>query len=148
MKRGIRVLLSLLLAAAPSISGANTLPAGKDTKEFMIGVTGMVADITGGVLRVTQVTPNTPAAGKLDKGDLLVAVDGASLEVHDPRHPLGFAIDAAEGRDGKMKFSIRRGEKPQTVVIQLDPIGSYSPTFPVNCKKSQRIVDDTAALIL
>jgi hypothetical protein len=33
MKRGIRVLLSLLLAAAPSISGANTLPAGKDTKK-------------------------------------------------------------------------------------------------------------------
>jgi hypothetical protein len=34
------------------------------------------------------------------------------------------------------------------VVIQLDPIGSYSPTFPANCRKSQRIVDDTAAFIL
>jgi hypothetical protein len=127
---------------------ANTLPAGKDCKEFMVGVTGILADITGGVLRVTQITPYTPAAGKLEPGDVLVAVDGASLEIQDPRHPLGFAINAAEGRDGKMKFAIRRGEKPQTVEIQLEEIGSYSPTFPANCRKSQRIVDDTAAFIL
>ena len=138
----------LLLAATPLGASANTLPAGKDCKEFMIGVTGIHADITGGVLRVTQVTPGTPAADKLQKGDVLEAVDGASLQIQDPRHPLGFAINAAEGRDGKMKFSIRRGDAKQTVVIQLEPIGSYSPTFPGNCKKSRRIVDETAAFIL
>jgi hypothetical protein len=144
-----RYLISILLVTAvPLGSPANTLPAGKDSKEFMIGVTGILADITDGVLRVTQVTPTTPAAGKLDKGDVLLAVNGTSLEMQDPRHPLGFAIDAAEGRDGKMKFTIRRSEHQQTVVIQLDPIGSYSPTFPANCRKSQRIVDDTAAFIL
>lgn len=142
------VIAMLLLAAAALSALANELPAGKDCNEFMIGVTGIHADIKGRVLRVTQVTPGTPAAGKIEKGDVLVAVDGASLEIQDPRHPLGFAINAAEGRDGKMNFSIRRGNAKQTVVIQMDPIGSYSPTFPVNCKKSQRIVDETAAFIL
>ena len=147
MKRFV-IAMVLALAAAPLGALANTLPAGKECKEFMIGVTGINADIQGGVLRVTKVTPNTPAAGKLKTGDVLLAVDGVSLEIQDPRHPLGFAINAAEGRDGKMKFSIRRGDAKQTVTIQLEAIGSYSPTFPVNCKKSQRIVDDAAAFIL
>jgi len=146
---------AVLVLSATFGALANTLPAGKDCKEFMIGVTGIHADIKGGVLRVTKVTPNTPAAGKLKTGDVLLAVDGKSLEIQDPRHPLGFAINAAEGRagltggrDGKMKFEISRGGAKQTVTIHLEAIGSYSPTFPANCKKSKRIVDDTAAFIL
>lgn len=138
----------LLLAAAPPILPANELPAGKDCQEFMIGVTGIHAEIVDGALRVTQVAPGTPAAGKLKKGDVLVAVDGASLAIQDPRHPLGFAINAAEGRDGKLAFTVRRGDAQQAIAIQLEPIGSYSPTFPADCPKSQRIVDDTAAFIL
>ena len=135
-------------SAAPVTALTNTLPAGKDCKEFMVGVTGIHADIKGGVLRVTKVTPKTPADGKLQVGDVLLAVDGARLDIQDQRHPLGFAINAAEGRDGKMKFSIRRGEAKQTVTIQLQAVGSYSATFPVNCRKSRRIVNETAAFIL
>ena len=33
------------------------------------------------MLRVTKVAPNTPAAGKLQAGDVLLAVDGALLAV-------------------------------------------------------------------
>jgi len=142
------VITMLLLVVLPMGAVANILPAGKDSEEIMVGVTGMFVDIKGGVLRVAQVTSNTPADGKLEEGDVLLAVDGTSLEIQDPRHPLGFAINAAEGRDGKMKFSIERGGKKKTIVIQLDPIGSYGPTYPVDCKKSQKIVDETAAFIL
>lgn len=138
----------LVLVATPFIALPNTLPAGKDCNEFMVGVTGIFAEIKAGVLRVTKVTPNTPAADKLKTGDVLLAVDGVSLEVQDPRHPLGVAINAAEGRDGKMEFSISRGDVKQKVTLQLEAIGSYGPTFPANCRKSQRIVDDTAAFIL
>jgi len=141
-------MLTLLVAAAPLGALANTLPAGKDCKEFQVGVTGIFAEIKGGVLSVTKTTPKTPAAGKLQAGDVLEAVDGVSLEVQDPRHPLGEAINQAEGRDGKMTFAIRRGKTKKSVTIQLEAIGSYSPTFPVNCKKSRRIVNDTAAFIL
>ena len=110
MKR-LAITMMILVSAAPLSVLANTLPAGKECKEFMVGVTGIHADITGGVLRVTKVTPNTPAANKLQVGDVLLAVDGASLEIQDPRHPLGFAINAAEGRGGRMKFSIQRDRK-------------------------------------
>lgn len=89
---------------------------------------------------------NTLPAGTLEKG--YWRSDGNSLEIQDPRHPLGFAINAAEGRGGKMKFSIERGGAKKTVVIQLDPIGSNSTTYPVGCKKSQKIVDETAEFIL
>lgn len=144
-----RWLLSILqLLAMPVVLMGNELPEGKDCMEFMVGVTGIHAHIIGGTLRVTKVTPGTPADGKLKKGDELEAVNDVSLKIQDPRHPLGFAINAAEGRDGQLNFSIRRNELQQSVTIKLDPIGSYSPTYPLNCKKSQRIVDETAAFIV
>jgi hypothetical protein len=143
-----RFVIAILLLALPMGASANTLPAGKDTKDIMVGVTGMFVALRDGELQVTQITPGTPAVDVLEMGDVLLAVDGNSLETLDPRHPLGFAINAAEGRDGKMKFAIERGGKEKTVVIQIDPIGSYGMTYPVECKKSQKIVDETAAFIL
>jgi hypothetical protein len=117
-------------------------PPGKELNESMIVPTGIFAEFKGGVLKVTQVTPDTPAAGKLEKGDVWLSVDGESLEIQDPRHPLGFALNAAEGRDGKMKFGVERGGAKQSVVVQLEPLGSCGPTYPVDCAKSKRIVDE------
>ncbi|BCX50322.1 hypothetical protein HAHE_42300 [Haloferula helveola] len=148
MKHPQRLLIAFAWFAAHSAGSANTLPAGEDTKEFMVGVTGIFAAILEGDLQVTQVTAGTPSEGKLEKGDLLLSVDGQTLDVQDPRHPLGFAINAAEGRDGKMEFAVRRDGRERKVSIQLEPIGSYSSTYPVDCAKSQRIVDETAAFIL
>lgn len=145
MKRPVLAILFLILSLGAS---ANLLPPGKDTEEIMVGVTGMFVEIKGGVLQVSQVTPETPAAGQLEKGDVLLEVDGASLKVQDPRHPLGFAINAAEGRDGKMAFKIKRDGVPKTVVIELNPIGAYRLNYPVACPKSQKIADETAAFIL
>jgi hypothetical protein len=127
---------------------ANILPPGKDTGDIMVGVTGLFVAVKSGRLVVTDVTAGTPSAGQLEKGDVLLGVDGKSLEVQDPRHPLGFAINEAEGRDGRMEFSIKRGDTPRKVAIQLEPIGSYSATYPIDCAKSKRIIDETAAFIL
>jgi hypothetical protein len=145
MKRNLIAIAVLALSLSAT---ANILPAGKDTEDIMVGVTGVSVALKGGKLLVTQVTPDTPAEGKLEKGDILLAVDGASLEVRDPRHPLGFAINEAEGRDGKMVFSIDRGGSRREVTIRLEPIGSYSATYPIDCRKSKRIVDETAAFIV
>lgn len=146
MKRPL--LPALVLLALTCGAPANQLPPGKDTEDIMIGVTGFFAALKGGEFQVTQVTPDTPADGRLEVGDVLLSVNGESLGIQDPRHPLGFAINAAEGRDGKMSFQIKRGGEKRSVVIQLEPIGSYGPTFPANCSKSKRIVDETAEFIL
>jgi hypothetical protein len=139
----------LFLAVALSSARADILPKGKTYPEFQVGVTGMMASISkDGVLSVTKITPGTPAQGKLRPGDVLLAVDGESLAIQDPRHPLGNAITRAEGGDGRMSLKIRRGDQEMDVTIVVEAIGAYSRTWPANCKKSQRIIDDTAAFIL
>ena len=138
----------LFLATTLSVAMADTIPAGKPYPAFQVGVTGIYADIEEGVLTVTKITPDTPADGKLKTGDVLLAVNGTSLEVQDPRHPLGLAIGQAEGSDGKMTFTIMRDDKKGQVSIRIEPIGRYSKTWPADCKKSQRIIDDTAAFII
>ena len=80
-----RFAIAMLLLLLPMGAGANTLPAGKDTEDIMVGVTGMFVALKDGELLVTQITPDTPAVDTLEKGDVLLAVDGASLEIQDPR---------------------------------------------------------------
>jgi len=145
--RCVATTMLFLVVTLPSAI-ADTLPAGKPYPEFQVGVTGIYADVQEGVIAVTKITPGTPAEGKLKTGDVLLAINGTSLEIQDPRHPLGKAIDEAEGSDGKMTFEVKRGDKQNNVTIKLEPIGGYSKTWPTDCKKSRRIVDDTAAFII
>ena len=84
MKRNLPIPAAALLLALTMGAAANILPAEKDTEDIMVGVTGMTVALKGGKLLVTQVTPDTPADGKLEKNDVLLAVDGASLAIQDP----------------------------------------------------------------
>jgi len=159
MKRTAIVIL--LLAGTALSAAADTLASWKETPPISVGVTGIMATVTSSaddpkkakadtphVVTVMEVLPGTPADGKFKKGDILESVNGVSLKVVDPRHILGEQINISEGRDGRMTFRVRRNGAARTVTIQLDPIGSYAKTFPINCKKSKAIVDQTAAFIL
>ncbi len=152
---------AILLCVAMTSTFADVLPAGRPYPEFQIGVTGIWAKIPDNPPRapkdappvkrellVTKTTANTPAAGKFQEGDVLLTVNGKSLEIQDPRPVLGTAINKAEGSDGKMTFGITRGKKKLDVTITLKVIGSYSKTWPENCKKSKVILDETIAFLL
>jgi hypothetical protein len=52
---------------------------------------------------------------------------------------LGLAIERAEGKDGKLILNVERGREKLDVRIDLEPLGSFSPTFPDRCAKSERI---------
>lgn len=151
----------LLLTVIAHNASADTLATWKETPPISVGVTGMIVTVTSSmddpkqakvdtphVVTVTEVVPETPADGHLRPSDILEAVNGTSLRVVDPRHILGEEINASEGRDGKMVFTVRRDDATHAVTIQLAPIGSYSKTFPLHCKKSKAIVDQTAAFLL
>jgi len=99
----------LLVVVTISVALGNTLSTGKPYPEFQIGVTGLNAAIKEGVFAITQITPDTPAEGRLKAGDVLLAVNGTSLEIQDPRHPLGEAINKADRIHGirSVKPSIR-----------------------------------------
>jgi len=99
-------------------------------------------------MRVKNVEEGSPAAatGKLKKGQLIDSINGRILEKMDPRQILGDILLKAEATDGIVKLVVRekKGAKPQEVVVKIPVLGPYSKTWPLNCKKSDRIVREMA----
>lgn len=142
------------------LASVDTYAAGKgmvNYPEFQIGVTGIEAKLATNKVIVTKIAAGSLANDRFKAGDVLVSVGGKAFgkaEVgygggpNDPRVTLGQAINAAEGGDGKMTFGVEREGKASNVTLQLKPIGSYSKSWPLACKKSKAIIEDTAEFIL
>ena len=91
---------------------------------------------------ITKVEKNSPAAEVFEVGDVLLGVSGQPFSF-DPRTELGRAVTQAEIEAGAGKLTLTRwraGEAKE-VVVQLPVLGSYSPTAPYDCPKSQRILE-------
>jgi len=115
---------------------------------FHIGVTGIYATIEKGLLvTVDSTEPNTPAAGKFQKGDVLVKVNGRPVSDPEPYIALGEALTAAEAGDGKLVFAVKRGDKEEPVAITIPVLGAYSKTWPLDCKKSDTIIRQAAEFL-
>ena len=68
---------------------------------------------------VTEVTPGSPAAGVLLRGDVILGVGDVPFK-GDPRRVLGDAITAAEGRKGKGRLTLlvwRGGDRQMVEII-------------------------------
>jgi hypothetical protein len=100
-------------------------------------------------MRVKNVEEGSPAAatGKLKKGQLIDSINGRVMERIDPRQILGDILAKAEATDGVVTLVIRENKdaQPTEVVVKIPVLGAYSETWPLNCKKSDRIVCDMAA---
>jgi len=108
-----------------------------------VGVTGLRVRIYPGVtIKVEETAPGTPADGKFAKGDVITGVNGVALKGRNPYVVIGRALTQAEAKDGRLLFEVE-GKKPVTVVIPV--LGAYSPTWPLNCGKSQAIIRRAAA---
>ncbi|MBT8036778.1 MAG: PDZ domain-containing protein [Verrucomicrobiae bacterium] len=95
---------------------------------------------------ITRVEKGSPAekTGKLQKGQIIESINGVTLKNKDPRIILGDIITKAEATDGKISLNIK---DLGNVVVQIPVMGSYSSTWPLNCKKSDKIVRNLADLI-
>jgi len=93
------------------------------------------------VMKVGNVEPGSPADGKLKKGQIIETINGQKLQDIDPRIQLGNIITAAEATDGLIKFKLKDAGE---VVVKIPVLGAYSPTWPLNCPKSDTIVRDFA----
>ena len=51
-------------------------------------------------------------------------------------------------QDGKLVFIVKRADKEESVTITIPVLGPYSPTWPLNCQKSDAIIRQTAALAM
>ena len=122
-------------------------PAGSIARETVLGE----------LLRMDNLTAAEAAEAILSVLPLDTFVDdfagrmeivGAPDDIPAVQAEVQAAINAAEGRDGKLPFKITRKGQAARVTLQLEAIGSYSDTWPYRCKKRQRIVRDTAAFIV
>ena len=100
----------------------------------------------GMTMQIKNVEEGSPAAktGKLKPGQIIESINGVTLKDIDPRIILGNIITQAEAKDGKINLQIK-GEG--MVSVQIPIMGSYSPTWPLNCKKSDMIVRNMAAAL-
>lgn len=100
---------------------------------------------------IAGVEPGSPAdkTGKLKKGQVIVSINGETLRDIDPRIQLGNLITKAEAADGRMVMQVadKPGGPTREVTVQLEPMGSYSPTWPLDCPKSDKIVRQLAEYI-
>jgi len=112
-----------------------------------LGPTGARAIITKTSFIVRYIFKDSPAVGRLNLGDEIVGVFGKPFNpklaptgrfgYDGPIMEFGQAIEKAEGKDGKLILNVTRESKTVEVTINLEAIGTFSPTFPINCKKSQ-----------
>jgi hypothetical protein len=101
-------------------------------------------------MKISSIEAGSPAeqAG-LKKGQYIDSINGKVLKDVDPRVILGNLITEAEATDGKLKMMVKdrpEGEAKE-VVVQLEVLGSYNDTWPVNCEKSDKIVRKFADLL-
>lgn len=100
-------------------------------------------------LTLEWITENSPAgrSGKFKKGQMIESINGYSDwgGARDPRIVLGNMVTRAEATDGRFEIKIVGGE---TVKLQIPVLGSYSPTWPLNCPKSDKIVSRLTEVLI
>jgi hypothetical protein len=113
-----------------------------------VGTTGLKLRVHPGViLKVETMAPGSPSDGKFAKGEIITGINQTALKGINPFVAMGNALTAAEAKDGKMVFDVTsadgKTQRKETVTIPV--LGAYSKTWPLNCKKSKRIIDEAAA---
>jgi hypothetical protein len=139
------IFITLFFASSPALAGKKKL------KGRMIGPTGIIGvcqpswpKIATEII-VTHIEKGSPASrGALKAGDLIVGFGNEKFKRH-PFWDMVDAIEQAEGSDGALPLLMKDGKQ---VKIKLSPIGSYSATAPYNCSKTDKIIKETAELLI
>jgi len=122
-----------------------------------VGPTGLRARITHehpAYFTIKFVFDKSPAAGKIKAGDIVVGANGKILDVPHKfgrRHPswqgpmteMAKLIEDSQGKNGKLDLIVWPGgdkAKQKTVTLQLKPVGRFSPTYPFNCPRTDRLI--------
>jgi len=122
-----------------------------------IGPTGLRARITHehpAFFTIKFVFGNSPAAGKINAGDIVIGANGKIMTVphrfgrrspswDGPMTAMAQLIEDSQGKKGKLDLIVWPGgdrSKQKTVTLQLKPVGRFSPTYPFDCPRSDKLV--------
>ena len=98
---------------------------------------------------VRYIFPKSPASEVLQLDDEVYGANGKKFSKHTfagtnikigmegPLQDLGLAIEDSEGEDGVLELMVKRGEKDLKVKVQLEKLGRFADTFPVDCPKTE-----------
>ncbi|MFG0287454.1 MAG: DUF6288 domain-containing protein [Rhodopirellula sp. JB044] len=97
---------------------------------------------------ITNVARNSPADGILERGDVILGVEGEPFD-DDARIQFARALTRAERdeSDGILKLVRWRNGQTENVEIQVPVMGTYSNTAPYDCDKSARILKQGCEVI-
>ncbi|MGL4555441.1 MAG: DUF6288 domain-containing protein [Gemmataceae bacterium] len=126
---------------------------------YNLGITGLRAQLVADepkALLIKYVFPGSPADGRVTVGDLVVGAGGRMFsEKHrngygekvfgadGPVSELAQVLEECQGagRKGKLPLTLRRGKEVVEVELEVgQKYGTFAPTFPDKCKKSDRIL--------
>ena len=111
-----------------------------------LGPTGLEVELQkDNTLKVTAVQEGSPAEGKLNKGQIITAINDTTIPegFFEHRKHLGNLITQAEASDGVLKLKTQQGE----VTLKIPALGSYSDTWPLNCPKTDKIIAANASYL-
>lgn len=125
------------------------------------GPIGVFAQLYPEYLVVDSIEEGAPAESVLKKGDRITAVGGERLR-GSQQTLFAEAIDKAESREGAGKLALTvvrpvdtnsAGAKgslpaPMTVNLKIPVMGSYSPTAPYDCAKTDKLIRQAADAIV
>ena len=114
--------------------------------DFNLGPTGARAWVwgrhggsyTSRQILITEVSPDSPAAGVIKVDDVVLGVFGKAFD-QECRRAFGQAIAKAEVT-GKLPLLVWRAGKKMNLTLRLKVLGDYSKTWPANCRKSAVIL--------
>jgi hypothetical protein len=123
-----------------------------------LGITGLRVQLVEKeprTLLVQHVFAKTPAAGKIEVGDVLVGVEGKpfsadhqngyGMKVFGAKGPIeefAAALEACQAKSGKgvLRVTRRRGEAIEEVELAIGKeYGAFGPSYPKDCAKSEKI---------
>lgn len=135
--------------AIPDFTAGDTIPA-EAKHDWNLGPTGLrgwmfsdkLVTTDARQIAITKVEPGSPAEGIIAVGDVILGVGGNRFSF-DPRTEFGRAITVAEteATGGKLVLTRWRDGNESEVTINLSVLGSFGPTAPYNCLKSQLILE-------
>lgn len=125
-----------------------------------VGPTGLRARITHEhpeYLTIKYVFKKSPAHGLIQINDIVVGANGKHLTVphtfgrgsrgrggwEGPMLDMSKLIEDSQGKDGKLELIVWPGgdkSKEKTVILQIEPIGRFSPTWPYDCPRSDKLM--------
>ncbi len=134
---------------------------------YNLGVTGLRAELVSDqpkALVIRHIFNNTPGANIIKVGDIITGAGGkafvnphrngygeAVFGGHGPVSEMAQALEECQGPNGNGQLQlelIRNGSK-MNVNLQIGKTyGTYSPTYPFNCPKSQKILDELLEYIV